>query len=321
MSITNHGMEHESIVKQLVPSSRVRFTHTRNLVILATGGILLSGCLGKYTSPQSTYIYDAPAQAYSIDLGAQNFRGDVRLRDSCTPEGSSLNIYDNGGRFFRIDAVNLINNPNIVLPEFADDTTTRDVVFRYYNEKVNPGGRILLQRNVNSRIGSSLYAVVQHEIKVKDPTQDLNTTRFMGYLIARRGNYAYVIQHEQKFYRADRMLEILGLLASEITIPGRLPTNKKQSDLPLYIDLKNATPLQIEEWKKAAQCGESHIPSSKWLGFNADSKLDSTEPAVDYAHPDQPDAKSADPQAVGVTEAPPPKQPWYRRVAQSLKFW
>jgi len=321
MSITNQGMEHESIVKQHTMSSSVRSIHTRNLVVFAVGGMMLSGCLGKYTSPQSHYIYDAPAQAYSIDLGAQNFRGDVRLRDSCTPEGSSLNIYDNAGRFFRIDAVNLINNPNIVLPEFADDITTRDVVFRYYNEKVNPGGRILLQRNVNSRIASSLYAVVQHEIEIKDPTQDLNSTRYMGYLIARRGNYAYVIQHEQKFYRSDRMLEILGLLASEVTIPGRLPTNKKQSDLPLYIDLKNATPLQIEEWKKEAQCGESHIPSNKWLGFSGESKTDSTEPAVDYANPDHPDPKSSDPQAAGSTETQPTKLPWYRRVAASLKFW
>jgi hypothetical protein len=315
MSITNQGMEHESIVKQLAKSRL-----PRNLAVVAVGGLLLSGCsLSKYSSPQTHYLYDAPAQAYSIDLGAQNFRGGVRLRDSCTPEGSSLNIYDNAGRFFRIDAVNLINNPNIVLPEFADDITTRDVVLRYYNEKVNPGGRVLLQRNVNSRMGSSSYAVVQHEIAVKDIDKDLNTTRYMGYLVTRRGNYAYVIQHEQKFYRSDRMLEILGLLASEIQIPGRLPTNKKQSDLPLYIDLKNATPLQIEEWKKAAQCGESHIPTSKWLGFGPESKTDSTEPAVDYANPDHADPVST----VNPDGAPAeiPKKPWYRRVADKLTFW
>jgi hypothetical protein len=285
--MNNNGMERFSPAKRLRTSSPT-FTRIRTFSILgmASGSLLLSACssltLTNQTSPQSRYLYDAPAQAYTIDLGAQNFRGDVRLRDSCTPEGSSLNIYDNAGRFFRVDAVNLINNPNIVMPEFADDTTTRDLIFRYYMEKVNPGGRIILQRNVDSRMGAALYAVVQSEITVKDINKDLNTTRYMGYLITRRGNIGYVIQHEQKFYRSDRMLEILGLLASEIQIPGRLPTNRKQEDNPLYIDLKNSTPAQIEEWKKAAQCGDT--PHEQFFNFDrkSTSSNSESEKAVDY---------------------------------------
>ena len=307
----NHqGMERLPVIKRLA-GYRVA-----SVLAITTSGILLSSCthvgLGYQTSPQSHYLYDAPAQAYTIDLGAQNFRGQVRLRDSCTPEGSSLNIYDNAGRFFRIDAVNLINNPNIVLPEFADDTTTRDLIFRYYMEKVNPGGRIIIQRNVNSRMGSSLYAVIQSEITVKDLTQDLNTTRFMGYLITRRGNIGYVIQHEQKFYRSDRMLEILGLLASEIQIPGRLPTNKKQEDNPIYIDLKNSTPAQIEEWKKAAQCGESD--TGKWFSFGNSS--DSTAKVVDYSNPD---GKVDTAQPADKTDTPKPSL--CRRILKSINPW
>jgi hypothetical protein len=255
--------------------------------------LLLSACssltLTNQTSPQSRYLYDAPAQAYTIDLGAQNFRGDVRIRDSCTPEGSSLNIYDNAGRFFRIDAVNLINNPNIVMPEFADDTTTRDLIFRYYMEKVNPGGRIILQRNVNSRIGAALYSVVRSEINVKDPAKDLNTTRYMGYLITRRGNMGYVIQYEQKFYRSDRMLEILGLLASEMQIPGRLPTNIKQEDNPLYIDLKNSTPQQIEDWKIAAQCGD--VPRNHMFNFGNKSMIQKIDTSPEKAVDDSPSSE------------------------------
>jgi hypothetical protein len=260
--MNKQGMERLGFAKRLQSStSTIKRFRTISILGLASGSLLLGACssftLTNQTSPQSQYLYDAPAQAYTLDLGAQNFRGDVRIRDSCTPEGSSLNIYDNAGRFFRVDAVNLINNPNIVLPEFADDTTTRDLIFRYYMDKVNPGGRIIVQRNVNSRMGAALYTVVQSEITVKDVNKDLNTIRYMGYLITRRGNIGYVIQHEQKFYRADRMLEILGLLASEIQIPGRLPTNIKQQDNPLYIDLKNSTPEQIEDWKIAAQCGDT----------------------------------------------------------------
>ena len=288
--MNKQGMERLGFAKRLQSStSTIKRFRTISILGLASGSLLLGACssftLTNQTSPQSQYLYDAPAQAYTIDLGAQNFRGDVRIRDSCTPEGSSLNIYDNAGRFFRVDAVNLINNPNIVLPEFADDTTTRDLIFRYYMDKVNPGGRIIVQRNVNSRMGAALYTVVQSEITVKDVNKDLNTIRYMGYLITRRGNIGYVIQHEQKFYRADRMLEILGLLASEIQIPGRLPTNIKQQDNPLYIDLKNSTPEQIEDWKIAAQCGDTPYKqrSRSSQQSTAAQSIAPSEKAVDVA--------------------------------------
>lgn len=315
-------MNKQSMERLNLTRSRMAFQRIRTLSLLgvATGGLFLSGCshltLTNNTSPQSRYLYDAPAQAYSLDLGAQNFRGDVRLRDSCTPEGSSLNIYDNAGRFFRIDAVNLINNPNIVLPEFADDTTTRDVIFRYYMEKVNTGGRILLQRNVNSRIGSALYAVIQSEIQVKDLKDDLNTTRYMGYLIVRRGNFGYVLQHEQKFYRSDRMLEILGLLASEVQIPGRLPTNIKQEDNPLYIDLKNSTPEQIAEWKKAAQCGD--VSSNKWFTFGP-SATDADKAMAAKQTPNPDNVASVDYSAPQDNDSS--KESFLHRMYSKVAFW
>lgn len=319
--MNKQGMECLNLTHSEMTSAVSHRIRTLSILGLATGGLLLSGCSGmdvsKKNSPQSRYLYDAPAQAYSLDLGAQNFRGNVRLRDSCTPEGSSLNIYDNAGRFFRIDAVNLINNPNIVLPEFADDTTTRDVIFRYYMEKVNTGGRVLLQRNVNSRMGSALYAVVQSEIHVRDIKDDLNTTRFMGYLIVRRGNFGYVLQHEQKFYRSDRMLEILGLLASEVQVPGRLPTNKKQSDTPLYIDLKNSTPEQIADWKKAAQCGDDS--ANKWITFDSKAKdVEKPVAAVEQA-PNPDNAETVDYTTPAKTDSS--KESIFHRMYSKIAFW
>jgi hypothetical protein len=312
--MNKQGMERLVLAKRLQASSST-FKRFRTISILGmvSGSFILTACssftLTNQTSPQSQYLYNAPAQAYTLDLGAQNFRGEVRIRDSCTPEGSSLNIYDNAGRFFRIDAVNLINNPNIVLPEFADDTTTRDLIFRYYMEKVNPGGRIILQRNVNSRMGAALYTVVQSEISVKDINKTLNTNRYMGYLIIRRGNMGYVIQHEQKFYRSDRMLEILGLLASEIQVPGRLPTNIKQEDNPLYIDLKNSTPEQIEDWKKAAQCGD--IPHNQTLRSGEKSS---------ESQPDAPSEKTVnDSKASDDTQND--KGSIWHRMYSGMTFW
>jgi hypothetical protein len=95
-------------------------------------------------------------------------------------------------------------------------------------------------------MGPALYSLV--EIASGD------TPRYLGYLITRRGNFAYVLQHVQNSNRPRNMRTILGLVASEIQIPGRLAANKEQSDTPMYIDLKNSTPEQIADWKKLARC-------------------------------------------------------------------
>lgn len=210
-------------------------------------GLGLTACASHKPVKQSQLLYHAPAQAYTLDLGSQAFRGAVKLRDSCTPEGSSLDITDNEGRFFRVDAVNLVNNPNIEMPEFADETTVRELVLRYYSEKVNTGGRVIEKANVDSRMGPATYTLLQFP-SIDDPV------RHLGLLIARRGNFAYVLQHVQNSKRPKNMRAMLGTLASEISVPGMLPGKPKQSDLPLYIDLKNSTPEQIAEWKKVANC-------------------------------------------------------------------
>ncbi len=215
-------------------------------LVMGLATLILSACASHGPSPQSNHVYHAPGQAYSVDLGSAIFRGEVKLRESCTPEGSSLNIVDNEGRFFRIDAVNLINNPNIPLPEFADDPTVRELVLRFYTEKVNTGGKLLTQTSVNSRMGPALYSVVELPVQGK--------TSYLGYLIARRGNIAYVLQHLQSVYRAEQMRAALGSLAADTKIPGVRPNVEGQKDVPLYIDLKNSTPEQIAEWKKAADC-------------------------------------------------------------------
>ena len=208
---------------------------------------VLTACANHAPSPQSKFMYHSPAQAYSLDLGSSAFRGEVAIRESCTPEGSSLDLTDNEGRFFRVDAVNLINHPKIELPEFADDPTVRDLVMQFYTDSVNTGGRVLEKANVNSRMGPALYVLVEFPDLQK-------STRYVGYLVSRRGNFAYVLQHVQNSQRPRNMRTILGLMAADLKIPGTLPMLEKQSDTPLYVDLKNSTPEQIAEWKKAARC-------------------------------------------------------------------
>ncbi|HEY4713218.1 MAG TPA: hypothetical protein VIH30_03105, partial [Aquirhabdus sp.] len=81
--MNKQGMERLNLTRSRTTSTTSQRIRRLGLLSLASGGLLLSGCMGldvsKKNSPQSRYLYHAPAQAYTLDLGAQNFRGNVRL--------------------------------------------------------------------------------------------------------------------------------------------------------------------------------------------------------------------------------------------------
>lgn len=219
---------------------------TYKLLGLSALACLLGACASHSKPvPQSNLIYNAPAQAYALDLGSQVFRGAVKLRESCAPEGSSLDLTDNDGRFFRVDAINLAGNPKIPLPDFADDPTVRELVLRYYTDQVYPGSQIVDGASVNSRMGAGQYSTL------KLSGQD----RYLGMLIIRRGNFAYALQHVQNSQRPVDMKAVLGVLASDLRVPGAFSGRGLDlQDSTMDIDLKNSTPEQIAEWRKTARC-------------------------------------------------------------------
>lgn len=220
----------------------------RPVLLWTAAASLMVGCASHRPSPQNTQIYHAPAQAYSINLGSQAFRGDVTLRDSCSSLGSTLDVTDSTGRFFRVEVINLLNNPNIQIPEFSDERTIQELVLNDYLSRLHKSAKLVEQRPVRSRLGKSLYAVLE--------VNSFQRTDYVGYVVARRGNFAYVSQHVQNSYRAKDMREVLAVLASEIKIPSMTPPAypRERTDLPLFIDLKNSTIEQITEWQKVARC-------------------------------------------------------------------
>jgi len=220
----------------------------RPVLLWTVAASLMVGCASHRPSPQNTQIYHAPAQAYSINLGSQAFRGDVTLRDSCSSLGSTLDVTDSTGRFFRVEVINLLNNPNIQIPEFSDERTIQELVLNDYLSRVHKSAKLVEQRPVRSRLGNSLYAVLE--------VNSFQRTDYVGYVVARRGNFAYVTQHIQNSYRPTDMRDVLAVLASEIKIPSMTPPAypRERTDLPLFIDLKNSTIEQITEWQKVARC-------------------------------------------------------------------
>lgn len=194
---------------------------------------------------QTNQVYYAPAQTYNLDLNSAILAGKLDLQDSCTPEGNSLNITDQIGRFYRVDAINLNNNSKLPSADTQDiaglSSQIGQLYSQLYDAQIQPqaAGNV---KAVRSNLGEAGYLVLNQ-----------NNQRFIGMLIQHRGQYAYVIQHTQTQYNEKLMLQSLGQLAKNMQIPGR-QLKGSDSEMALSIDLASATPAQLADWKKTAQC-------------------------------------------------------------------
>ncbi len=221
----------------------------KTVFITALSVVLLLGCSGASAGykpqPMVNKTYQAPAQAFALNLSSQLFRGGVSVTESCDVAGSSTDFIDGESQFYRVDVINLINNPNLELPEFADDVTVRELVQDYYATVVNDKGNPLDQISLETTLGSAMYTVTQFE----NPN-----TPYMGYLVVRRGNFVYVLQHVQKQYRPKKMQERLLVLSQAMRVPGFFADLEPRVEGPIYIDMQNATPNEIANWRTVADC-------------------------------------------------------------------
>lgn len=186
-------------------------------------------------------IYFAPAQTYDLDLSSPAFVGKLKLKSSCTPEGNTLTVRDQIGRFYRIDVINLNHNPKFPDAENKDLTALSQQIYQFYLNlyKAYPQNSIKL---VKSQLGKSAYASMSLP----------NHLSPVGFLMSKRDNYVYVIQHQQKFFNDKQMQYVLSQIAQNMQIPGR-QIKDSGSMLALGIDLQSP-PDQINSWKKAAHC-------------------------------------------------------------------
>lgn len=191
---------------------------------------------------QTNQVYYAPAQTYNLDLNSAVLAGKLNLQDSCTPEGNSLSITDQIGRFYRIDAINLNNNPKLPGAGEQDIVALSSQIGQLYAQLYQAQVTQGAVKPVRSSLGASGYLVLNQ-----------NSERFIGLLIHKRGDYAYVIQHTQPKYDEATMQQILAQLARNVQVPGRQIKNSG-SEMALSIDLATATPAQLADWKKTAHC-------------------------------------------------------------------
>ncbi len=228
-------------------------------ILALFASITLAGCVHTPT-PQTQAFYHAPSNAYSLSLSSHALQGSVTLSEQCEPYGGSINIWDAKNRFFRVDYLNFIEHPTVHSPSFANDRTLNEMVMNYYQNDVIPAqknirsNKVLFHDTVNSQVGEALLTILSLEMDKKSvPTDALDNTVYYGFLVFRRGDYAYIVQHRQEIFQPERMKTMLVTLAQDMTIPGKNFFANNVGNLGV-VDQVFGSPEEIKAWKKAVGC-------------------------------------------------------------------
>lgn len=230
----------------------------KNLLLAAsllTAGSFLTGC----TSPlkQSTQYYHAPAQAYNLFLGNTAIQGKPTLRQSCSENGSSLEIIDAHGDYFKVDVINLLANPSLTPSE--DKLASAARIAEWYRKLYNAPFYNPPLGSVNARGSQQLYI----PLPLDKPNPVAEEGRVVGMLVFKQGDFLYNIQHMQHHYNQAQMLSKLQTLYTSMDVPGVFKKPKKRSQKIeeieehfgiINIDPNSASAEEIAQWREKAHC-------------------------------------------------------------------
>lgn len=196
--------------------------------LMLTGTGLLTGCQGMQGAREGD-IYHAPAAAYSIDLSLNTFRGHVSLDERCDQYGGSTTMWDASGRMFRIDYLRAEGNPNLRIPRFAADQTLLNLVLNGYLRSVVADSPMVRSAEVvhreqmldsDPRAMISIVSLDVDSSKVAG-TPEVSGLYYYGFLLFKKGELIYVIQHRQPALMPDTMKSVLVRLVDSMEMPGK----------------------------------------------------------------------------------------------------
>lgn len=191
--------------------------------------ILLSGCQGLRGSLEDDYYY-SPAQAYALDLSVNTFRGELVLDERCNDTGGSTTFWDGYGRMFRIDYLDVKDNPLVNAPRFASDMTLFNLVLNNYLRKrlvespIVTGVEAAHREFLDSTDPKSTFAIAKLTINNSKAAAGVsvpNGTYYYGFLLFKKKDIIYVLQHRQSVLAPENMKAILLKLAGAMDIPGK----------------------------------------------------------------------------------------------------
>lgn len=218
----------------------------------------LAGCQAQLQGATEEDIYYSPKAAYGVPLYLSPFRGNVQVFERCNATGGSTTFWDEQGRYFRIDYLKIDENPMAMAPRFASDQTMLNSVMNNYLRDVLPTGTAIedvdttVREFLKDRDPRALFVILNMNVdssregNVQDKTlisfKDLplvgnklpllgsqgsviRGTYYYGFMLFKRGEFIYVIQHYQPSYMRDKMLQVLTRVADNMIVPGKLRTD------------------------------------------------------------------------------------------------
>ncbi len=207
----------------------MKITKTAALLFMASTLSLLAGCQGLQGEREGDY-YFSPAGAYILDLSINTFRGEVVLDERCGRNGGSTTFWDGSGRLFRADYLNVQTHPMIEAPRFASDLTLLNLTLNSYLREVVAKAPMITSAEASYREfledsdPKALFAIIGINVdaaQVKDMEAE-SGTYYYGFLLFKRGDLIYVLQHRQPVLMPEKMKAVLLNLAEGMEIPGRV---------------------------------------------------------------------------------------------------
>lgn len=205
-----------------------RYRTLLGLPLLASA-LFLAGCQSQLQGSREGDFYHSPAAAYTVDLSINTFRGQVSLDERCDTYGGSTTLWDGSGRMFRIDYLKAEGNPNVRMPRFAADQTLLNLVLNGYLRSVVAEAPMVKSAEVVHREllqdsdPRSLFAVVSLDVDsdAVPGTPPVTGRYYYGFLLFKKGELIYAVQHRQPALMPESMKSVLLRLADAMEMPGQ----------------------------------------------------------------------------------------------------
>jgi hypothetical protein len=204
----------------------------RSLTGLILAAMFMTGCASG-PGPQKTGMYHSPARAYSLALDSSVFRGALTMTEQCDANGGTLNLWDETGRFFRVDYLKINKHPVADIPNFASERTIDELVLNNYLREVvsvaNGISRteVRLSEFVDTGRGDAMFSVSSIDMKPEALPNGVEAkSYFYGFLVFTKGDFVYVLQHRFDAYQPDKMKNLLSALRLDMLVPGMLRHNE-----------------------------------------------------------------------------------------------
>ena len=116
-------------------------------------------------------------------------------------------------------------------PRFASDQTLLNAVMNNYLREILPTATSVedadtsVREFLRDREPRALFVILDLNVDTTRTTERrdplLRGTYYYGFLVFKRGEFIYVVQHYQPVLMRDKMLQVLNRIADNLIVPGK----------------------------------------------------------------------------------------------------